>query len=59
MFTSDPHHALVVAHDRGRQRAAEAAAERLRTARNRYAIAALLRRGADRLDRTPLAPRPA
>jgi len=56
MFTSDPLDALVVAHERGRQLRAEAAAERLRgTSATRRALAVSLRRAADRLDPAPLA----
>ena len=60
MFTSHPLDALVVAHERGRQLCAEAAAERLRgTSGTRRALALFLRRAADRLDPAPLARRPA
>jgi hypothetical protein len=60
MFTGDPLDALVVAHERGRELRAEAAAERLRgTSRTRRAIAVSLRRAADRLDLAPLARRSA
>jgi hypothetical protein len=61
MFTSDPVSALVVAHARGRELRAEAAAERLcgTSGAARRAVAVWLRRLADRLDAAPLAPRPA
>jgi hypothetical protein len=60
MFTSDPVSALVVAHARGRELRAEAAAERLcGTSGARRAIAVSLRRAADVLDPTALARRPA
>jgi hypothetical protein len=59
MLTTDPSHALVVAHQRGRELQAEAAAERLfGTSGTRRSLAAFLRRAADRLDRGPLAPSP-
>jgi hypothetical protein len=55
MFT-DPLDALVIAHGRGRELRAEAAAERLRGRwRTRRALAASMRRAADRLDPAPLA----
>ena len=58
MLTSDPLDALVLAHERGRRLRAEAAAERLRsTSGTRHAVAAYLRRAADRLDPAPLARR--
>ena len=51
MFTSNPLDDLAVAHARGRQLHADAAAERLRGISGmRRAIAASLRRAADRLD---------
>jgi hypothetical protein len=55
MFTTDARDALVVAHEHGRRLRAEAAAERLCAASGtRRALAASLRRAADRLDRAPL-----
>jgi hypothetical protein len=60
MFTSDPRDALLIAHERPRRLRAETAAERLRRASGpRHALAAILRRAADRLDPAALAPRPA
>ena len=60
MFTGNPLDALAVAHARGRELRAEAAAERLcGTTGARRAIAVSLRRAADRLDPTALSPRPA
>ena len=60
MFTSNPFDALAVAHQRGHELRAEAAAERLLgTPGTRRALAASLRRAADRLDPAPLARRPA
>jgi hypothetical protein len=60
MFTNDPLDALVVAHARGSQLRAEAAAERqCGISRTRRAIAGSLRRAADRLDAPALAQRPA
>jgi hypothetical protein len=60
MFTNDPLHALVVAHERGHRLRAEAASERMRsTPATRRVLAASLRRTADRLDRAPLARIPA
>ena len=57
MFTSD---LLDLAHEHGRALRAEAAEERLRGAPGtRRALAASLRRVADRLDPAPLARRPA
>ena len=58
MFTSTID-SLAVAHQHGHELRAEAAAERLRGARRRRALAASLRRAADRLDPSPLAPKPA
>jgi len=56
MFTGDPVDLLVVAHERGRQLRADAAAERLRgTSGTRRVLAASLRRAADRLDPAQLA----
>jgi hypothetical protein len=56
MFTTHPHDALVLAHERARHLRAETAAERLRRASaTRRALAASLRRTADRLDPLPLA----
>jgi hypothetical protein len=56
MFTSDPRDALVLAHDRTRHLRAETAANRLRRASvARRALAASLRRTADRLDPLPFA----
>jgi hypothetical protein len=60
MFTSNPLDALAVAHAHGRELRAQAAAERLLgTSATRRAIAAYLRRAADRLDPAALATRPA
>jgi hypothetical protein len=60
MFITDPLDALGVAHARGRQLRAEAAAERLPgTSGTRRAIAVSLRRAADRLDPAALARTPA
>lgn len=60
MFTTDPRDALVLAHEHARQLREESAARRLRRASGtRRALAASLRRAADRLDRAPLAPRAA
>ena len=60
MFNSDPHDALAVAHRHAGHLRAERAAERLRRASvTRRALAASLRRAANRLDPAPLAPRPA
>jgi hypothetical protein len=60
MFTSDPRDALVLAHEHARHLHAETAAERLRGASGtRHALAAFLRRAANRLDPAPLAPRAA
>ena len=60
MFTLNPLDALAVAHTRGRELRADAAAERLRgTTATRRAIAVSLRRAADRLDSAALASRPA
>lgn len=60
MFISDSHDALFVAHARGHRLLADAAAERLRsTSAGRHALAAFLRRAADRLDPAPLALRTA
>lgn len=60
MFPSDPLDLLVLAHERARGLRDEAAAARLRsTPGTRRALAASLRRLANRLDPAPLAPRPA
>jgi hypothetical protein len=60
MFTTDPLDALVLARQHGRRLHAQAAAERLRGASTiRTAVAASLRRAADRLDPAPRARRPA
>jgi len=60
MLTSDPHYALVLAHERARRLREESAAEHLRRASGtRRALAESLRRAADRLDPAPFAPRPA
>jgi hypothetical protein len=60
MVTYDPRDALAVAHQHARRLREETAAERLRRmSGTRRALAASLRRAADRLDRTPFAPRPA
>jgi hypothetical protein len=60
MLIADPHLALTHAHERIRHLREESAAERLgRTPRTRRALAASLRRLADRLDPARLAPRPA
>jgi hypothetical protein len=59
MNITNPLDALAVAHAYGRELRAEAAAERLfGTSGTRRAIAAALRRAADRLDPAALAPRP-
>ena len=59
MFPSDAHDVLLLAHERARQLREEAAADRLRGASvTRRALAASLRRAADRLDPTPLRHRP-
>jgi hypothetical protein len=50
MFTSDPHAALLLAHERGSHLRDEAAAERLVRRRTRRAFAASLRCFANRLD---------
>ncbi len=56
MFINHPLDALEVAHGRGRQLRAEAAAERLRrTPETRRLLAVSLRRAADCLDPAPLA----
>lgn len=57
MFT-DSHEALFLAHDRGRQLRDQAAAERLfrNPSAMRRALAASLRRAADRLDPAALKP---
>lgn len=56
MLASHPHDALVLAHERARHLRAESAAERLhRASATRRALAASLRRTADRLDSLPLA----
>jgi hypothetical protein len=60
MFITDPQDALAVAHARGRERRAEAAAATLcGTSGTRHAIAVFLRRAADRLDPAALARTPA
>jgi hypothetical protein len=60
MFTSDPHHTLIVAHEHARRMRDEAAVERLRPASGtRRTLAASLRSVADRLEPAPFAPRPA
>jgi hypothetical protein len=60
MFSSNRLDALALAHDRGRQLRAEAAAERVRdTLGTGRALAAPLRRAADRLDPASLSRRPA
>jgi hypothetical protein len=60
MLTTNPIDALLVAHQRGRELQAQAAAERLGgTSGIRGALAAYLRRAADRLDPAPLTRRPA
>jgi hypothetical protein len=60
MLTTDPHYALVMAHEHGRQLNGEAATRRLcRRSGTRRALAASLRHAADRLDQALLAPRPA
>ena len=51
----DAHDQLALAHEHGRRLQAEAAAERLAPARGRRALAASLRRAADRLDPAPRA----
>ena len=57
MFIAHPFDVLVVAHERGRQLRAEAAAQRRRgsSGRTRRTLALSLRRAADRLDPAPLA----
>jgi hypothetical protein len=59
MFISDPHDALRLVHDRGDRLRAEAEAERLfhTPSGTRRALAASLRRAADRLDPAVLRPR--
>jgi hypothetical protein len=59
MSITDPRDALVIAHEHGRRLRAEAEAERLFRGRSgaRRAVAASLRRIADRLDPAPLRPR--
>jgi hypothetical protein len=60
MLTNDPRAALALAHQRSIHLRAEAAAERLRgSSPARRALAESLRRAADRLERAPLARRPA
>jgi hypothetical protein len=60
MFTTDPHHVLVLAHERAHRLREEAALERLYIhAGARHVVAASLRRLADRLDAALVAPRPA
>ena len=65
MYSTDPHDALVMAHEHARHLRDEAAAERFRRTRGtRHALAGSLRRLADRLDPDlletgPFAPRPA
>jgi hypothetical protein len=60
MFTTNAGEALLLAHDRPQRLREESAARRLRRAPATYrALAASLRRAADRLDPAPLAPRPA
>jgi hypothetical protein len=59
MFTSNAGEALLVAHQRPQSLREESAAARLRPRPTRRALAASLRRAADRLDPAPLAPRPA
>ena len=60
MFTSDPRDALAVANQHVRQLRTETAARRLASpSQTRRALAASLRRFADRLDRAAFAPRPA
>jgi hypothetical protein len=56
MFTADPQDALLLAHERRDRLHAEAAAERFRAhSPKRRALAAVLRRAANRLDPAPLA----
>jgi hypothetical protein len=58
MYSGDP--LATLAHDRRGRLQAEAEAERLRTpSPTRHALAAFLRRAADRLEPQPIAPRPA
>ena len=60
MFTNNPHDALVLAHERACHLRAEPAVDRLqRGPGTRRALAASLRRAANRLDPTPLVSRPA
>jgi hypothetical protein len=60
MFASDPRDVLAVAHQHADQLRAEPAARRLVSpSGTRRALAASLRRVADRLDRAAFTPRPA
>ena len=60
MFTSDPRDVLVVAHDHIRHLREETSANRFRPrTKARRTLAASLRRAAERLDPTALAPRAA
>lgn len=60
MLSTDPLDALVLDHARARDLRAQAAVERLRPiSTTRRAAAGLLRRAANRLDRAPIARRPA
>jgi len=60
MFTSDPRDALLVANQCARRLREASAAERLfRDSSARRALAAFMRRVADRLDPASFAPRPA
>lgn len=59
MTITDPHDALVLAHERGNRLRAEASTERLFRGRSatRRVLAACLRRAADLLDPAALGPR--
>ena len=55
LYIPDAHDQLALAHERGRRLQADAAAERMfAPSRSRRALAASLRRVADRLDPAPL-----
>ncbi len=57
MLSADPRDGLVFAHERARRLREETATDRLRPASGtRRAVAASLRRAANRLDPAPLAP---
>ena len=59
MFTTNARDTLLIAHERAHRLRQESAAMRLRPTTTRRAVAASLRRAADRLDPAPLSPRPA